>query len=130
MHFNVDAYRKDLKGVNRNSSPSPDGPVFVDCLRHDFKREFITIADRHAPLTQRRVRSIDNCPWLNKSIKVTMHQRDYFHKKAIKRNTSEDWANYRHYSQSCEIRSAKASYNKRSSKKVVVVTNRFKFGGR
>ena len=51
-HFNVDAFRKDLKGVNWNSAPGPDGPVIVDKLWHDFKREFITIADRHAPLTQ------------------------------------------------------------------------------
>ena len=43
-----------------------------------------------------------------------MRQRDYFHKKAIKVNTSEDWANYRHFRNRMtnEIRSAKASYNK------------------
>ena len=75
----------------------------------------MTIADRHAPLTQRRVRGIDNCPWLNKSIKVTMRQRDYFQIKAIKSNASEHWANYRHFRNRVtkEIRSAKASYNKR-----------------
>ena len=114
-HFNVDAFRKDLKGVTWNSAPGPDGPAIVDDLWHDFKRKFVTIADRHAPLTQRRVRGIDNCPWLNKSIKVTMRQRDYFHKKAIKSNASEHWANYRHFRNRVtkEIRSAKASYNKR-----------------
>jgi len=104
-----------LKGVNWNSAPCPDGPVIVDKLWHDFKREFIAIADRHAPLTQRRVRGIDNCPWLNKSIKATMRQRDYFHKRALKSNTSEDWASYRRFRNRVtnEIRSAKASYNKR-----------------
>ena len=115
-HFNVDAFRKDLKGVNWNSAPCPDGPVIVDKLWHDFKREFITIADRHAPLTQRRVRGIDNCPWLNKSIKATMRQRDYLHKsRALKSNSSEDWASYRRFRNRVtnEIRSAKASYNKR-----------------
>lgn len=63
---------------------------------------------------QRRVRGIDNCPWINTSIKATMRQRDYFKKKAIKGNTSEDWANYRHFRNRVtnEIRSAKASYNK------------------
>ena len=44
-----------------------------------------------------------------------MRQRDYFHKKAIKSNASEHWANYRHFRNRVtkEIRSAKASYNKR-----------------
>lgn len=63
------------------------------------------------------MRGIDNCPWLNKSIKVkvTRRQRDYFHKKAIKGSTSEDWASYRHFRNRVtkEITSAKASYNKR-----------------
>ena len=73
------------------------------------------IADRDAPLMQRRVRGIDNCPWLNKSIKATMRQRDYFHKRALKSNTPEDWASYRRFRNRVtnEIRSAKASYNKR-----------------
>lgn len=75
-HFNVDAFRKDLKGVNWNSAPGSDEPVIVYKLWHDFKREFITIADSHAPLLQRRVRGIDNCLWLNTSIKATMRQRD------------------------------------------------------
>ena len=44
-----------------------------------------------------------------------MRQRDYFHRKAIKSNASEHWANYRHFRNRVtkEIRSAKASYNKR-----------------
>ena len=55
-HFNIDAFRKDLKGVNRNSATGPNGPPIVDDLWHDFKREFVTIADHHASLMQRRVR--------------------------------------------------------------------------
>ena len=69
-HFNVHAFCKDLKGVNWNSAPSPDGPVIVDKLWHDLKREFIAIAECHAPLTQRHVRGIDNCPWLNTRTKI------------------------------------------------------------
>ena len=40
-----------------------------------------------------------------------MRQRDYFHKRALKSNTSEDWANYRCFRNRVtnEIRSAKAS---------------------
>ena len=43
-HVNVDAFRKDLKGVTWNSAPGPDGPAIVDDLWHDFKRKFVTIA--------------------------------------------------------------------------------------
>ena len=42
----------------------------------------VTVADCHAPVIQKRVRGVDNCPWLNRSIKVNMRQRDYFLRKA------------------------------------------------
>ena len=54
----------------------------VDQLWHDFKSAFVSVADRHAPIIQRRVRGIDNCPWVNKEMKSVMRQRDYFHSKA------------------------------------------------
>ena len=62
----------------------------VDQLWHDFKNAFVSVADRHAPIIQRRVRGIDNCPWLNKEIKSDLRQRDYFRLKARKTNHSED----------------------------------------
>ena len=67
----------------------------VDQLWHDFKSAFVSVANLHAPIIQRRVRGIDNCPWLNKEIKSVMRQRDYFHSKARKTNDSEDWPSYR-----------------------------------
>ena len=67
----------------------------VDQLWHDFKSVFVSVADRHAPIIQRRVRGIDNCPRLSKEIKSVIGQQDYFHSKARKTNHSEDWASYR-----------------------------------
>ena len=64
-------------------------PVGVNDLWADFKRAFVMVADRHA-----HVRGVDNCPWLNRSIKVNMRQRDYFLQKARTTNHSEDWARY------------------------------------
>ena len=49
---------------------------------------FVSFADRHAPIIQRRVRGIDNCPWLNKEIKSVMRRRDYFYSTARKTNHS------------------------------------------
>ena len=67
----------------------------VDQRWDDFKSAFVSVADRHAPIIQRRVRWIDNSPWLNKEIKSVMRQQDYFHSKARKTNNSGDWPSYR-----------------------------------
>ena len=67
----------------------------VDQRWDDFKSAFVSVADRHAPIIQRRVRWIDNGPWLNKEIKSVMRQQDYFHSKARKTNNSGDWPSYR-----------------------------------
>ena len=114
-NFNVNAFRKDLEGVTWSNTSTPDGPNSVDQLWHDFERKFVNVADSHAPLIQRRVRGVDNCPWLNKNIKANMRQREYFHKKAKKTDRSEDWANYRHFRNRVtkDMRKAKASYNRR-----------------
>ena len=82
--------------VVRLNTVIPSGFVTtVDQLWYDFKSAFVSFADRHAPIIQRRVRGIDNCPWLNKEIKSVMRQREYFHSTARKTNHSEDWASYR-----------------------------------
>lgn len=84
-NYNPCDFRRDLEGVTWNSVSTPDGPpVGVNDLWADFKRAFFTVADRHAPVIQRRVRGVDNYHWLNRSIKVNMRQRDYFLKKARK----------------------------------------------
>ena len=84
----------------------------VDQLWHDFKSAFVSVADRHAPIIQRRVRWIDNGSWLNKEIKSVMRQRDYFHFKARKTNNSGDWPSYRCHRNcvSNAAKKAKASY--------------------
>ena len=84
----------------------------VDQPWHDFKSAFVSVADRHAPIIQRCVRGIDNCPWVNKEMKSVMRQRDYFHSKARKTNNSEDWPSYCCHRNrfSNAIKKAKASY--------------------
>ena len=117
-NYNPSDFRRDLEGVTWNSVSTPDGPpVGVNDLWTDFKRAFVTVADRHAPVIQKRVRGVDNCPWLNRSIKVNMRQRDYFLKKARKTNRSEDWASYRCFRNriTSDIKKAKAAYNRRLS---------------
>ena len=72
------------------------------------------VADRHAPVIQKRVCGVDNCPWLNRSIKVNMRQRDYFLRKARTTNHFEDWARYRCFRNRVtnDIKKAKAAYHR------------------
>ena len=95
-NYNSDDFCNDLEGVNWNSVSNPNGRSgSVEALWADFKHKFVTVAGHHAPIIQKRVRGIDNCPWLNKNIKLNMRQRDYFLGKARKTNHSEDWSNYK-----------------------------------
>ena len=64
----------DLRGVDWSI---PNGQAAsVENQWSEFKTSFISVADQHAPVVQKRVRGIDNCPWLNKQIKSFMRQRD------------------------------------------------------
>ena len=114
-NYNPAHFCQDLKGKRLNTSIPSGFVTNVDQLWHDFKSAFVSVADRHAPIIQRRVRGIDNCPWLNKEIKSVMRQRDYFHSRARKTNHSEDWASYRCHRNrvSSVIKRAKAAYNRR-----------------
>ena len=115
-NYNSDDFCNDLEGVNWNSVSNPNGRSgSVEALWADFKHKFVTVADHHAPIIQKRVRGIDNCPWLNKNIKLNMRQRDYFLGKARKTNHSEDWSNYRCFRNRVtrDVKKAKADYNKR-----------------
>ena len=69
---------------------SGDINTCVNYLWHSFSSAFASIPNRHAPVIQKRVRGIDNCPWLNRDIKYDIRQRDYLVKKARKTNLSED----------------------------------------
>ncbi len=87
----------------------------VDELWNDFKASFVAVAERHVPVIQKRVRGVDNCPWMNKIIKAAMRQRNYLLSKAKKTNNYEDWANYRRCRNRVtnDTKRAKASYNRR-----------------
>ena len=73
------------------------------------------VADRHAPLIQKRVRVFQNCPWVSSKIKQDIRQRDYYLKKARKTTRDEDWLNYRASRNRVtrNIKKAKQAYNKR-----------------
>ena len=86
FHHNV--FCDELGGIKL--IPSGDINTCVNDLWHSVSSAFVSIANRHAPVIQKQVRGIDNCPWLSRDIKHDMRQQDYLVKKARKTNLSED----------------------------------------
>ena len=91
---------EDLRGVNwvdsmNSSGTANENVICVDKLWLNFKSAFLKVADRHAPLIQKRVRGIDNCPRMTGQIKKNMRQRDYFLKKTRKSSRDEDCLAYK-----------------------------------
>ena len=84
-------------------------------LWSNFRSAFVRVADHHAPLIQKRVRGINNCPWMTSDIKKDIRQRDYYLKKARKNNKDEDWLNYRSARNRVTniIKKAKNMYNRK-----------------
>ena len=78
-----------------SSGTANENVICVDKLWLNFKSAFLKVADRHAPLIQKRVRGVDNCPWMTGQIKKDIRQRDYFLKKARKSSRDEDWLAYK-----------------------------------
>ena len=62
-------FSDELKGVVWNCDENPFGAseeqnICVDELWTDFETIFLEVADRHAPLIQKKVRGLDNNPWI------------------------------------------------------------------
>ena len=54
-----------------------------NALWNDFKIKFLSVADKHAPIRQRRVKS-EYKPWLTNQIKQMSYHRDYLKRQSIK----------------------------------------------
>jgi hypothetical protein len=63
----------------------------VELAWSTWKREYITICDKHAPLCKSRMKNRYN-PWINNEIVKLMYRRDFLHKEMV-RNPDEDIVN-------------------------------------
>lgn len=73
------------------------------------------MADCHAPLIQKRVRGVDNCPWMTGQLKKDIRQRDFLLKKARKSSHDEHWLAYKSM-RNCvtnSVKRAKQTYNRK-----------------
>ena len=67
-NYNQAKFCAELKEVNLSPVNIPDEEVNerpVDDLWNVFKSAFVSVADCHTLIIQKRVRGMDNCPWLN-----------------------------------------------------------------
>ena len=76
-----------------------------------FQNIFVSIANRHTPVMHKRVRGLDNCPWLKRD----MRERNFFFMKASKTRLSENWTKDRYFRNRVtgKIIKAKEAYNRR-----------------
>jgi hypothetical protein len=95
-------------------NPTADSNITVDGLWTNFKDIFLSVANDHAPLMEKRVRGKPN-PWISGEIKTCIRERNYQLRKARRSNKSEDWATYRFLRNSVtkSIKRAKSNYNRK-----------------
>ena len=81
-NYNVNQFNNDLSEV---FNLPLDSAILTDpnALWNDFKNKFLSVADKHAPIRQRRVKS-EYKPWLTNEIKQMSYHRDYLKKQSIK----------------------------------------------
>lgn len=115
-YWNTDfsAPRATIADLCPNGFIPQEGLVDVNELWGAFEEGFVSIVDKHGPVIQKRIRGVDNSPFLNNDIRRAMHERDYFLKKARKTGFTEDWSTYRSLRNRVTntIRRAKESYNR------------------
>ncbi len=80
--YNIEAFNLNLYNILQ-SQPHESHP---NILWDDWKEKFLLVADMHAPLVIRTVRSehVPYLPWLTSEIKAKMYHRDFVKKKAVK----------------------------------------------
>ena len=108
VHFNTDAFIKDLKHVPWFECENESN---VDDAVLTWNKLFTSIADAHAPIKRRRVCG-NKIPWMTSKIREAMRDRDYHHRKAIKSSSNYHWKMYkklRNYVNR-EIKSSKSKF--------------------
>ena len=90
-YFDVETFEKDLQFLNS---------LNLECYNDVnntwliWKRNFMEIIDRHAPLKKRGLGKAKT-PWINKSLLAGKWQKNILKRKACKTNTPNDWKNYK-----------------------------------
>ena len=76
-------FKEELGFYTSRYSTSNDPNV----LWNEFKSNFLAVAEKHAPIRQRRVKR-EHKPWLTKEIKRLMYHRDYLKRQSVRFTSS------------------------------------------
>ena len=106
--FNDQAFLHDLNHCDFSRiSIIPD----VNTAWNHFRSLFLSITDKHAPLTCYRIKGRDN-PWFSPELATLIHERNAAW--ALARNTASqsDWAHFRHLRNKCTyaVRKCKSDF--------------------
>ena len=81
-HFNTIEFQNNLREAFSNFDHHTDPNI----AWHEWKEIFLHIADHHAPLPSRNIKS-EYKPWLSNEIKNLSYRRDYLKKKTVSLNS-------------------------------------------
>ena len=90
-NFNHSNFRRDISMQDWDSIEQYQNP---NDMWVEWKRMFLSCADRHAPLRTKRVRA-SKSPWINSDVKRLMHKRVILKKRAIRSKDPSDWTEFR-----------------------------------
>ena len=109
-NFNRDNFRSDILSQDWNNLSNTQDP---NTMWVEWKKTFLSIADKHAPIRSKRVRS-KSSPLKTSELKKRMHERNIAKIKAKHSNDPSDWRNFKRTRNTVnsEIKLAKESYYK------------------
>ena len=81
----------DLKEIDWNQALNKQD---IDSAVNDWNNLFTHVADSHAPMRKSRIKGVRSS-WINAQLSEAMHQRDYYHRKALKTKSANHWSRYK-----------------------------------
>ena len=89
-NYNAHQFKEELRHYTSSYLTSNDPNV----LWNEFRNIFLTVADKYAPVRQRRIKR-EHKPWLTKEVKQLMYHRDYLKRQSVRLTSSNYKAAYK-----------------------------------
>ncbi len=91
-NYNQHNFKHDLMYVDWSFTDSVSD---INDTVNTWCNEFSKIADKHAPIKSRRVKSMSKSPWITPELTELMREQDYHQKQAHKTNSEYHWQHFR-----------------------------------
>lgn len=107
-HYDKNLFLQDLRNVDWQ--PVYDFDDVNDAI-NTWCNLYTNVADQHAPTKKQRIKGLKT-PWMTSYLSNLMHDRDYYHKKAVKSKCENHWSTYRKLRCKVneEVKKAKSTY--------------------